>query len=98
MIKEELQPPVSEYPCFILAMNAEPQSFPDEIVKRSLMIYTTTALPSHEEETRQRLQGDVQKIRNSLTGHLYKRYLAEIIDHIDPGHLRTIGWRFHLRL
>ncbi len=86
MIKEELQPLVSEYPCFILAMNAEPQSFPDEIVKRSLMIYTTTALPSHEEETRQRLQGDVQKMRRGLTGHLYKRYLVEIMEHIDPGH------------
>ncbi len=32
MIKDELQPGVSEYPGFILSMNAEPQSFPDEVV------------------------------------------------------------------
>ena len=83
LIKEELQPPVSEYPCFVLSMNAEPQSFPDEIVKRSMMIYTTTALPSHDEPTRQRLQGDIQRMRRSLTGHLYKRYLSEIMGVID---------------
>ena len=57
MIKNESHPEVSEYPGFILSMNAaEPQSFPDEVVKRSLMIYTTTALPSYDEELRQRLQ------------------------------------------
>ena len=83
MIKEELQPPVSEYPCFVLSMNAEPQSFPDEIVKRSLMIYTTTALPSHDEMTRQRLQGHVQRMRRSMTGHLYRRYLSEVMEAID---------------
>ena len=80
MIKEELQPPVSEYPCFVLSMNAEPQSFPDEIVKRSLMVYTTTALPPHDEPTRQRLQGDIQRMRRGLTGHLYRRYLFEMMD------------------
>ena len=83
LIKEELQPPVSEYPCFVLSMNAEPQSFPDEIVKRSMMIYTTTALPSHDEATRQRLQGDIQRMRRNLTGHLYRRYLAEVMGAID---------------
>ena len=83
LIKEELQPPVSEYPCFVLSMNAEPQSFPDEIVKRSMMIYTTTALPSHDEPTRQRLQGDIQRMRRNLTGHLYKRYLVEVMGALD---------------
>ena len=83
MIKEELQPPVSEYPCFVLSMNAEPQSFPDEIVKRSLMVYTTTALPPHDEPTRQRLQGDIQRMRRGLTGHLYRRYLFEIVGSMD---------------
>ena len=83
MIKDELQPGVPEHPGFILSMNAEPQSFPDEVVKRSLMIYTTTALPAHDESLRQRLQGRIQEMRRSLTGHLYRRYLTEILDHLD---------------
>ncbi len=87
MIKDELQPAVSEYPGFILSMNAEPQSFPDEIVKRSMMVYTTTALPAHAEELRQRLQGRVQEIRRSLTGHLYRRYLVEVMSRIDEERL-----------
>ena len=87
MIKDELQPAVSEYPGFILSMNAEPQSFPDEIVKRSMMVYTTTALPAHAEELRQRLQGRVQEIRRGLTGHLYRRYLAEVMSRIDAERL-----------
>ena len=87
MIKDELQPAVSEYPGFILSMNAEPQSFPDEIVKRSMMVYTTTALPAHAEELRQRLQGRVQEIRRGLTGHLYRRYLGEVMSRIDTERL-----------
>ena len=87
MIKDELQPDVSEYPGFILSMNAEPQSFPDEVVKRSLMIYTTTALPAHDEGLRQRLQGRIQEMRRGLTGHLYRRYLAEVMDGLDEQRL-----------
>jgi hypothetical protein len=83
LIKNELQPPVTEHPGFILSMNAEPQSFPDEIVKRSLMIYTTTALPPHDEELRQRLQGGIQEMRRGLTGHLYRRYLTEVMDGLE---------------
>jgi hypothetical protein len=83
MIKDEMLPPVTEYPGFILSMNAEPQSFPSEVVKRSLMIYTTTALPQHDEELRQRLQGRIQEMRRGLTGHLYRRYLKEIMDNLD---------------
>ena len=86
-IKDELQPDLSEYPGFILSMNAEPQSFPDEVVKRSLMIYTTTALPAHEEGLRQRLQGRIQEMRRGLTGHLYKRYLWEVMDRLDDERL-----------
>lgn len=87
MIKEELQPPVAEYPGFILSMNAEPQSFPDEVVKRSLMIYTTTALPAHDESLRQLLQGRIQEMRRGLTGHLYRRYLTEVMDRLDEDRL-----------
>ena len=55
MIKDELPPSVTEYPGFVLSMNAEPHSFPDEVAKRSMMIYTTTALPAHNEGLRQDL-------------------------------------------
>jgi len=87
MIKDEMLPPVSEYPGFVLSMNAEPQSFPDEVVKRSMMIYTTTALPQYDEELRQRLQGGIQEMRRGLTGHLYRRYLTEIMDRLDEDRL-----------
>ena len=87
MIKDELQPGVAENPGFVLSMNAEPQSFPDEVVKRSLMIYTTTALPAHDEGLRQQLQGRIQEMRRGLTGHLYRRYLVEIIDQLNEERL-----------
>ena len=87
MIKNELHPDTEEHPGFILSMNAEPQSFPDEIVKRSLMIYTTTALPAHNEELRQKLQGRIQEMRRTLTGHLYRRYLTEVMALFDKDRL-----------
>lgn len=87
MIKNEMLLPVTESPGFIISMNAEPQTFPDEIVKRSMMIYTTTALPPHNEELRQRLQSKVQEIRRGLTGHLYRRYLSEMLDKLDENRL-----------
>ena len=87
MIKDEMLPSVSEYPGFVLSMNAEPQSFPDEVVKRSMMIYTTTALPPHNEELRQLLQGKIQEMRRRLTGHLYRRYLTEILGRLEDDRL-----------
>ena len=90
IIKDELPPPVEEYPGFILSMNSnDPASFPDEIVKRSMLIYTTTALPPHKEELRQRLNAGVQEIRKSLTGHLYRRYLAETMAQLADDQLPT---------
>ncbi len=87
IIKDELPPPVEEYPGFVLSMNAEPTAFPDEIVKRSLMIYTTTALPPHQEELRQRLHSRIQGVREGLTGHLYRRYLAETMERLKEDSL-----------
>ncbi|MBI4330332.1 MAG: phospholipase D family protein [Chloroflexi bacterium] len=87
MIKNEMQLPVTENPGFVVSMNAEPQSFPDEIVKRSMMIYTTTALPPHNEELRQRLQSRIQEMRHGLTGHLYRRYLVEVMDRLEEDRL-----------
>ncbi|MBI2836631.1 MAG: NgoFVII family restriction endonuclease [Chloroflexi bacterium] len=87
MIKNEMQLPVVENPGFVVSMNAEPQSFPDEIVKRCMMIYTTTALPPHNEELRQRLESKIQEIRHRLTGHFYRRYLAEVMDRLEDERL-----------
>jgi hypothetical protein len=87
IIKDEMQPPVTEYPGFILSMNAEPQTFPDEIVKRSLMIYTTTALPQQNEELRQNLQQKIQELRRDLTTNLYRKYLAVIIEKLEEDRL-----------
>ena len=33
IVKDESIPPVNEHPCFVISMNAEPQSFQDEVVK-----------------------------------------------------------------
>jgi len=87
IIKDEMQPPVKECPGFILSMNAEPQSFPDEVVKRSMMIYTTTALPPQNEELRQRLQGRIQEMRRALTGNLYRRYMVEVMNRLEDERL-----------
>ncbi len=87
IIKDELPPGVSEYPGFVLSMNAEPHSFPDEVAKRSMMIYTTTALPAHKEGLRQGLQSGVQQIRRGLTGHLYRRYLADVMARLEDDRL-----------
>ena len=52
-----------------------------------MMIYTTTALPQYDEELRQRLQGRIQEMRRGLTGHLYRRYLTEVMDRLDEDRL-----------
>ena len=90
IIKDELPPPVEEYPGFVLSMNSnDPAPYPDEIVKRSMMIYTTTALPPHKEELRQRLNGRIQEIRRGITGHLYRRYLCDVMEELADDSLPT---------
>ena len=87
-IKYETHPGISEYPGFILSMNSnDPQSFPEEVVSRSLTIYTTTGLPSYKVALRQQLDGRIQEIRQGLTGHLYRRYLAGVMDRLDEERL-----------
>lgn len=83
MIKDELLPGVPEYPGFILSMNADPHSFPDEVVRRSLMIYTTTGLPAYKEKLRQQLDSNVRDVRRGLSGHLYRRYASEIMERLN---------------
>ena len=83
VIKDEIPPLVSEYPCFVLSMNQELKSFTDQIVKRSLMIYTTTALPSYKESLRHELHLKIQGVRRELSTHLYREYLKRVLVLLD---------------
>ena len=83
VIKDEVPPLVSEYPCFVLSMNQELKAFTDQIVKRSLMIYTTTALPSYKESLRHELHLKIQKVRRGLSTNLYQEYLRRTLDRLD---------------
>ncbi len=83
VVKDENLPPVQEWPCFILSMNAEPQSFPDEVVKRCLMIYVNTSLPMHQHALADELHASVEDVRSRLTTNFYRRYLSVIMDKLD---------------
>ena len=67
-------------PCFVLSMNQDLQAFTDQIVKRSLMIYTTTALPSYKESLRHELHLKIQEVRRGLSTNLYREYLARALE------------------
>ena len=73
----------SEYPCFALSMNAETRAFPDEIIKRCLMIYTRTSLPGNDPVSRRRLQRSVADIRGRITTSLYSEYLRRAHCELD---------------
>ncbi len=83
VIKDELPPLVSEYPCFVLSMNQDLKAFSDQVVKRSLMIYTTTALPSYKESLRHELHLKIQSVRRELSTHLYRLYLSRTLERLD---------------
>ena len=83
IVKDENLPPVKEHPCFVVSMNAEPQSFQDEVVKRCLMIYANTSLPTHKHALADKLHSSVEDIRNRLTTDFYLRYLTAIMDKLD---------------
>ena len=83
MIKDEVPPLVPEYPCFVLSMNQELKAFTDQIVKRSLMIYTTTALPSYKESLRHDLHLKIQEVRRGLSTNLYREYLKRTLARLD---------------
>ena len=88
LIKEERLLDTEEHACFVVSMNADQKSYPDEIVKRSFMVYTTAALPQFKETERQISQKSVQEVRKELrNGQLYKRYLSEILDRMPSGTL-----------
>ena len=83
VIKDENSPRNLEYPPFVLSMNQDLNAFPDEIVKRCLMIYTTTALPAYDEDLRHRLLLEIKVIREELTGDLYREFVRRVVDSED---------------
>ncbi len=84
VIKTDENPPlVAEYPCFVLSMNQELKAFTDQIVKRSLMIYTTTALPTYKESLRHELHLKIQEVRRNLSTHFYREYLNRVLVRLD---------------
>ena len=83
IVKDENMPLVKEHPCFIISMNADPQSFQDEVVKRCLMIYANTSLPLHDHVLTDKLYRSVEDIRSRLTIDLYRRYLTIMMEKLD---------------
>ncbi len=92
IIKEERLSDFDEHGCYVVSMNADQKSYPDEIVKRCLMVYTTAALPQYKETERQKLQKSVQEVRKGIrSGQLYKRFLSDVFDNMPSGEL-PVDW------
>ena len=82
VIKDE-HIPYAEYPCIVLSMNADARNFQPEIVKRSLMIWTTTSLPGNAITSIRQLRRSVTGITNWMSTALYRRYLSETRELLD---------------
>ena len=80
-IKDETLSPHDETPCTIMSMNARMGGFPDEVAKRCLLIYSSASLPSDDEGGRIAMSDRLSSIEP--TTHLYRRYLQEVLDHLD---------------
>ena len=79
VIKDEHPTDALEQPPFVLSMNNDFGAFPDEIVKRCLMVYTTTALPAYDEDLRHRLAREISNVQENLTGELYREFLRRVV-------------------
>ena len=62
-------------------MNAKVGSFPDEIAKRCLLIYSAASLPSDDESSRIAMSNQLSSIEPST--HLYRRYVDEVLERLD---------------
>lgn len=87
IIKTDGHPGFDEFPCFIVSMNKEMRGFPDEIIKRCMMIYTETALPSYKSDLQHNLQLYVQDVRRDMTGHLYRQYVSQALERLNDNNL-----------
>ncbi len=99
LIKEEQLHAYDEHSCYVISMNADQKSYPDDIVKRCLMIYTTAALPQFKESERESAQKGVRDVRKVLrNGQLYKRYLSETLTSLPSGRLPEDWLEFSTRI
>ena len=88
-IKDETLSPHDETPCTILSMNAKMGSFPDEIAKRCLLIYSAASLPSDDESSRIVMSNQLSSIEP--TTHLYRRYVGEALERL-PSSVQETDW------
>ena len=88
-IKDETLSPHDEAPCTILSMNAKMGSFPDEIAKRCLLIYSAASLPSDDESSRIVMSNQLSSIEP--TTHLYRRYVHEVLERL-PSNVHETDW------
>ena len=79
-IKDETLSPHNEAPCTIMSMNAKVGSFPDEIAKRCMLIYSSASLPSDDEGSRIAISNRLYSIEP--TTHLYRRYVGEVLERL----------------
>ena len=71
-----------EYPAFVLSMNAEDHSFPTELRKRCLILYTNASLPDNT-DTAKLLYKSVKAIRSKISTALYREYLRWVLEHLE---------------
>ena len=88
-IKDETLSQHDETPCAILSMNAKMGSFPDEIAKRCLLIYSAASLPSDDESSRIVMSNQLSSIEP--TTHLYRRYVGEALERL-PSSVQETDW------
>ena len=88
-IKDETLSPHDEAPCTVVSMNAKVGSFPDEIAKRGLLIYSAASLPSDDESSRIAMSNRLSEIE-PIT-HLYRRYVREALERL-PSNVQETDW------
>ncbi|MDD9982301.1 MAG: phospholipase D-like domain-containing protein [Gammaproteobacteria bacterium] len=88
-IKDETLSPHEESPCTVVSMNAKVGSFPDEIAKRCLLIYSAASLPSDDESSRIAMSNRLSAVEP--TTHLYRRYVREVLERL-PSDPRESDW------
>jgi hypothetical protein len=71
-----------EYPAFILSMNAESHSFPNEIRKRCLMLFSKASLPD-DSLVGKHLYSSISKIRKQISTAFYQEYLRRVLQQLD---------------
>ena len=86
-IKDETLSPHDETPCTVVSMNARVGSFPDEVVKRCLLIYSSASLPSEDESSRIAMSDRLSSIEP--TTHMYRRYVNVVLERLDSNDRQT---------